>query len=306
MESPLVGANPNAEGRHAAEKSISSFLYARVAEANGQILPRARDFAYSMAVPHGTNPFRIPQAYTATPSSLAQPWSVTEEDWTQPQNQANRCVGLPDGEMLVSISRSPIYARIQYAPNPTNQTAGFLARFPPHPALYGGAGVNFGGMQGDSFQPTMLLISTNSQSHAETPIPLVGWEADPALAYQPHGSFLFAATHKGRRCFPVPAKAAGDNNSLQFTIESIDGNGNPVGAPANIEATFTRYLLVGEEWITFGSVTIVIFANATSATGAFSPSVESLPGVQATNYVALSVLVGPPIAPIMVITPSPG
>jgi hypothetical protein len=282
------------ESRRAAEKSVSAFLSARVAEANGQIPQAARDFAYSMAVPHATEAFRIPQVFTATPSALAQPWSVDEQDWTLAKEITTDVRGLPDGEMMVAISRSPIYSRVQYAPNPDNETYIGWLRFAPHPAYYGPPTANYGGLVSGGFQNRSLIFADEAAGgfHLGAPeidINLTGLQTDPAQPYQPHGPFLYAASHLGKRCFYVPAAGSGDVSRVSWVFESVNANGDLVPVTSNVRLVVHLYLLSGEEWVTGNAWEVDMGSGANTATLNTFPAALINPGIGPGNYVAFSV-----------------
>jgi hypothetical protein len=241
-------------GREQATRSIMAYLEAKRTEASGKVPEASLAFALALAMPHDYPAWRMPQVYTCTQSALAQPWSVDEQDFSLPQPLSGTgTVGLPDGEMFLAVTRSPIYARIQYWPNPTNNLVIYGARFCYDPIieqpLYGGPDANPVG-----FMPQMYLLATPGEQGAPTvDLNFVGFEA--TSGDRPHGEFMFAASHKGRRCFYAPSGTITDINELELNVTVV----NPAtGAPADITSGELRYsvhhyVLVGEEWVEYGT-----------------------------------------------------
>jgi len=255
-------------GREQATRSIMAYLEAKRTEASGKVPEASLAFALALAMPHDYPAWRMPQVYTCTQSALAQPWSVDEQDFSVPQPRVGTgAVGLPDGEMFLAVTRSPIYARIQYWPNPSNNLVVYSARFSYDPIVeapfYGGPDANPVG-----FLPHMYLIATpGEQGMATSDLNLVGFEA--SSGDRPHGDFMFAATHKGRRCFYGPPGTITDINELELNVTTI----NPTtGDPQNIASGELRfaihhYVLCGEEWVESSThPTEVIATGANSKT----------------------------------------
>jgi hypothetical protein len=269
-------------GRDAARLSIANYLAAKNAEATGHLPEAALAFAASLAIPHDFPPWRMPQVYTTTPSCLAQPWSIDEQDWSLPQSpvdRASRILGLPDGEMLMVLTRSPLWARIQFVPNPTNALVRYDGRFAYDPACldiggtgsYGGQAVNPVGFSSYTYAqvPSTTIVATTTFT-----LPLVGFELAPTSAQAPHGEFMFTGAHDGKRGFYLPRAAGGVDvssvNLIYTAVNSVTGAVLPLGAGQILKFNSTLYVLVGDDWVEFTSNEQEITSGGSTITATLS------------------------------------
>jgi len=281
------------QGKEAAKQSIMSYLQARQSEAKGHVPPASSAFALALAMPHDYPAWRMPQVYTTTPSALAQPWSVDEQDFSSIQDQVGKCIGLPDGEMILAISRSPIYSRIQYWPNYTGSVVTYEGRFAYNPTIldgaYGGVAANPVGMIGSQFNVL------NEEGPAGELNPGAAWDLNLAgfessSTAKPHGDFLFCASHKGRRCFYMPAANINDIAQINFTFTNVNGTTGasevmPVGG--SLHFAVTMFSLSGEEWVETNSLELIML-QGTSTVGNLI-QLRQPAGVSPGNYVAFTV-----------------
>lgn len=283
------------QGKEAAKQSILSYLQARQSEAKGHVPPASSAFALALAMPHDFPAWRMPQVYTTIPSALAQPWSVDEQDFSSLQDPVDKCIGLPDGEMLLAISRSPIYSRIQYWPNYAGAVVTYEGRFSFNPAIsdgsYGGLAAHPVGMISAQYNTFNFENTANPSAGSEWDLNLAGFEASSAA--RPHGDFLFCASHKGRRCFYIPASNTDVSRYSYTTISLTHVGGNGVALPLtgseSIHFVVTMYALAGEEWIETLTIENTLTAASPGASVDAVLNYRQPAGVSPGNYVTFTV-----------------
>lgn len=219
----------------------------------------------TIAMPHSKPFYRYSSPYSCAPTAQAQPWRVSNEDWTgtMPATPEGRYLSpVPFGEHVSIITRSPFHAQIQSLQNldalpmeyrarfvnTSNNITGGTPRSVPHPI--------------DEFY---FPAVRDPWEEAFINFPIT-WFDDEFIgnnaAFHPHGERLFLPTHDQKRAFWMDAGASTEVSSTYLDVTLLIAHGITA-----VTSNLTLYLfeLVGSAWQIQTEYTMALPAGPTGS-----------------------------------------